>query len=152
MWDTESMSSALIDRVVPELDRAVAELDQPVPEIPLSAAEVTALLPARYRFDGAAEWIRVGETSVGGGPIVPHELRILVGDLDVSDLGPDPASALIAELTDAGLFVTFGDTVPQATTLVRARYFFRDDDGQRHGIVIAVRRLDGDLRGEVWPW
>jgi hypothetical protein len=35
---------------------------------------------------------------------------------------------------------------------VQAVRFFRDDDGRRRGLAVIVRRVDGDLRGEVWPW
>jgi hypothetical protein len=135
MWDRTSMSSALLDRLVPELD-------QPAPDIPLSPAEVTALMPARFRFAGTDDCSPFGDAA----------LCSLVAELDVSDLGADPVPALVAELTDAGLYVTAGDADPGSSTPVEAVRFFRDEQGRRHGLLVVVHRVDGDLRGEVWPW
>jgi hypothetical protein len=152
MWDRTSMSSALLDRLLPELDEPVCEREQPAPEIPLSPAEVDALVPARFRFTGAAEWMTIGGHSSDGTLFEPDEVRILVAELDVSDLGADPVPALVAELTDAGLYVGGANTDPDAATSVSAVRFFRDDEGTRHAVLVVVRRVDGELRGEAWPW
>jgi len=135
MWDTGSMSSALLDRLVPELDA-------PVQDDPLAPAEVAALVPARYRFAGSADCTHGPDAAV----CYP------AGELDVSDLGADPVPALVAELADAGLYVFDVSTNPRAMSTIHAVRFFRDNQGERHELRVVVRRVDGDLRGEVLPW
>lgn len=134
MWDTAAMNPALLDRLVGELDWAVTEPS-------LSSAEAQALVPARYRSAAAC----VGADDPGG-------CSLALGALDVSDLGSEPVAAMVAELTDAGLFVVVGDADPEVAVPIQAVGFFRDTDGRRRGLVVTVRQVDGDLRGEVWSW
>jgi hypothetical protein len=136
MWDRTTMSPGLLDRLVPELD-------EPVVDDPPSPDEVAALVPARYRFAGS------GECTHGPDAAVCYP----AGVLDVSDLGADPVPALVSELTAAGLYVAVANTDPSsAASPVIAVRFFRDDDGRRRGLLVHVTWVDGDLRGEVWPW
>lgn len=133
VWDELPMSAPMMERLQGEWAWDLTEA-----YVAPSGQEVAEVLPDRF-----APLIEGPCRSEAAGVCFDWE-----GPVDLSDLGPEPVEALVAELTDAGYFVDVA-AVDWSEGVRAHRFLHAAAPG---GLSVLVRMVDGAAVGQVFTY